>query len=363
MPSLSMSALQRDYPWTSYPLVAAAPMRLITLAPLAVEASKAGGLGFIGTGEDLSTLDRTLDHAASLVREDQTLSHVYGETGVLPVGFGVLNWGANLDLAVAAVEKWTPAAVWLFAPYEMHHLTGWTSKLRLCGKRKTKIWIQVGTVTDALSVAKTCDPDVIVVQGHDAGGHGLERGASIVTLLPEVKDCLRSHGLNHISLVAAGGIGDGRGVAASLVLGAEGVALGTRLLATPQAEIPKGYQNAVLKAKDGGVSTIRTKIYDQLRGTTEWPRLYGGRGVINQSFLDYNAGLCMEENKKLYEEHTKLGDSGFGLQGRLTTYAGTVVGLVKSVKDAGDVVQEVRQDALKCLQEAVLSFPNPKSHL
>lgn len=358
-----MSRLQRDYPWTSYPLIAAAPMRLITLAPLAVEVSKAGGLGFIGGGNDLSTLDRVLDHAASLIQNDRNLNCIWKDTGILPVGFGVLNWGADLDLALAAVEKWAPAAVWLFAPREVQDLVEWTKRLRSHGKRKTKIWIQMGTVADALVVAKACNPDVLVVQGNDAGGHGLEVGASIVTLLPEIRDHLHDHGLGSIPLVAAGGIGDGRGAAASLVLGAEGVTLGTRLLATPEAEIPRGYQDAVLEARDGGINTTRTKVYDQLRGTTEWPKAYGGRSVINQTILDHRAGLSMEENKKLYEEYSKKGDEGFGPQGRLTTYAGTVVGLIKCVKSAGDVVQEVRQDALKYLKEAITSLQSPEAKL
>ena len=145
-------------------------MRLICLASLAVEVSKAGGLGFIGAGNDLSTLDQNLEHAANLIRGDRKLYCIYKETGILPVGFGVLNWGADLDLAIAAVRKLTPAAVWLFAPREVQDLEKWASKLRLHGKRKTKIWVQTGTVSDASTIARTCNPDVLVVQGSDAGG-------------------------------------------------------------------------------------------------------------------------------------------------------------------------------------------------
>ena len=347
-----MPSIQEDCPWATLPLIAAAPMRLICLAPLAVEVSKAGGIGFIGAGSDLQELDRHLAHAADLIRGDQKLQRIYEDSGVLPVGFGVLNWGADLELVAAAVEKWTPAAVWFFAPRELQHLDEWTTRLRSTGRRKTKIWIQVGTVTDAVEIAKTCRPDVLVVQGADAGGHGLEQGASIVTLLPEVVDSFRERRLDGITVIAAGGIADGRGVAAALVLGATGAVLGTRLLATPEAQISKGYQDAVLEAKDGGIYTIRTKVYDQLRGTTEWPGRYGGRAVINQSYLDHTAGVSMEENKRLYEEFLKQGDQGWGSKGRLTTYAGTVVGLVTTVKPAGDVVREVQRDTVRHLEKA-----------
>ncbi len=77
---------------------------------------------------------------------------------------------------------------------------------------------------------------------------------------------------------------DGRGVAASLVLGASGVCLGTRFLATPEAAISKGYKNAVVEAKDGGVTTTRTTVYDKIRGTIGWPESYNARGVLNQSY-------------------------------------------------------------------------------
>lgn len=338
-------------------------MRLICLAPLATEVTKAGGLGFIGGGSDLGSLDGHLGDAAVLVRQDHNLARLYDDTGVLPVGFGVLTWGADLDVAAAAVEKWVPAAVWLFAPREVHNLAVWTRRLRASGRGKTSIWIQIGTVMEALEVARSCQPDVLVVQGQDAGGHGLELGASIVTLLPEVRDTLLDHGFGDIPLVAAGGIGDGRGAAAALVLGADGVVLGTRLLATEEAQISREYQQAVVDAKDGGINTVRTKVYDYLRGITAWPRRYGGRSLINQSFLDHAAGFPLEENKKLYEKCLERGDKGWGPQGRLTSYAGTGVGLIKSVKDAGEVVREVQQDASRHLKNSSRLLQSLKAHL
>ena len=131
---------------------------------------------------------------------------------------------------------------------------------------RSKVWIQVGTVSDALEAVTTCEPDVLVVQGSDAGGHGLERGASIITLLPEVVDALKAIGRSDVALVAAGGVMDGRGVAASVALGASGATLGTRFLASEEANIAKGYQDDVLQSRDAGISTVRSKVYDTLRG-------------------------------------------------------------------------------------------------
>src|SRR5437763_563577 len=73
-------------------------------------------------------------------------------------------------------------------------------------------------------------PDVLVMQGLDAGGHGWEKGAGVISLVPEAVDALEENGFAHIHVLAAGGIVDGRGVAAALALGAEGVVMGTRFL-------------------------------------------------------------------------------------------------------------------------------------
>jgi len=146
---------------------------------------------------------------------------------------------------------------------------------------------------------------------------------------------------------------DGRGTAAALTLGAAGVTMGTRYLASPEANLAPGYQAAVLRASDGGVTTERGKLYDSLRGTTDWPARYGGRGVLNASWWDAGRGMGFEENKRLYEASlAEGGDAGWGEGGRLTTYAGSGVGLVREVKGAGAITAEVREDARRILRRA-----------
>ena len=228
----------------------------------------------------------------------------------------------------------------------------WTDGVREASRGKTKIWIQVGTVGMAVEVARSCRPDVLVIQGSDAGGHGLVQSSSIITLLPECADTLEKDGFGNIPLIATGGIVEGRAVAAAIALGASGVCMGTRFLATPEAVISKGYQEAVIKATDGGVSTARTTLYDQLRGTPGWPKVYNGRGVLNQSFWDHEKGMKEAENTKLYEEAVKLGDAGWGDQGRMTTYAGTGIGLIHKSMPAGEIVAEVLRDSKECLVKA-----------
>ncbi|KAF1971421.1 inosine monophosphate dehydrogenase [Bimuria novae-zelandiae CBS 107.79] len=338
--------LKKDYPWTQTPLVVSAPMRLIALADMAVEVSKAGGLGFISSGTDTSTLAHELQAATSLLQHCTLPT----ESDTLPLGIGFINWSADLATALPLIRKYRPAAVWFFAPSSLSSLQEWTAQTRAASPH-TKIWIQIGSVREALDAVSHAAPDVLVVQGTDAGGHGLARGASLFTLLPEVHDALcqqqaaQSTSSSMPVLAAAGGITEGRGAAAALTLGAAALVLGTRFLAAPEARISHGYRAAILSAVDGGQCTVRTNVYDKLRGTTGWAATHNARGVINRSYSDAVAGMSEDENKRAYEREVEKGDDGWGVEGRMTTYAGSGVGLIKTVQPAGEIVREVREGA------------------
>lgn len=267
--------------------------------------------------------------------------------GTLPVGIGFINWGADLKQALPVVAKFKPSAIWFFAPSSLAELRDWTAKCRTASP-ESKIWVQVGSVREAGDVATECRPDVLVVQGTDAGGHGLAQGAGLVSLLPEVSDRIAELLPNENDgpvLIAAGGIAERRGAAAALVLGASGVVMGTRFLASHEAVLAKGYQDEVLRASDGGQTTVRTKVWDNARGTTGWAATHNGRGIVNRTYTDALGGLTDDDNKRLYEEDMKKGDEGWGVDARLCTYAGSAVGLVKEVKSAGEIVREVREGA------------------
>lgn len=344
MASRHIQSLKAHYPWATGPLIVSAPMRLIATPPLAIEVSRAGGLGFLGVGTDISKFSPWLNEASSTLDSSPIAN---SSTGILPIGVGFICWGIDLltTLSVFSSAPSKPAAAWLFAPRSPQDLVLWTEGIRQATNNKTKIWIQVGTVAMAIDVAKSCKPDVLVIQGADAGGHGLAQSSSIISLLPECVDALAREGFGDIPLIAAGGIMNGRGAAAALTLGASGACMGTRFLATPEAVISQGYKNAVVEAKDGGVTTARTTVYDRIRGTIGWPETYNARGVLNQSFWDNGKGMSDEVNKRLYEEEMKKGDAGWGNQGRMTTYAGTGVGLVQKIQPAGDIVRKVLKDA------------------
>ncbi|KAF1945410.1 oxidoreductase 2-nitropropane dioxygenase [Clathrospora elynae] len=335
--------LKQDYPWIQTPLVVGAPMRLIALADLAVEVSKAGGIGFIGAGTDTSSLSTYFQHAQRLLGA----SALATKNGTMPIGVGFINWGADIDVAVSLIQKYRPAAVWFFAPSSTASLMQWTEKSReACPE--TKVWVQVGSVQEAMGAVRETKPDVLVVQGTDAGGHGLAQGAGLISLVPEVCDAVETYfsrdggaGGERPVIIAAGGIAEQRSAAAAMTLGASGVVLGTRLLASYEANISKGYRDEVLRASDGGQTTVRTKVYDTLRNTN-WAATHNARGVINKTYFDAMDGMGEEENRRLYTEETNKGDAGWGVENRMTTYAGSAVGLVKEVKGAGEIVREMR---------------------
>jgi nitronate monooxygenase len=336
-------ALKAVYPWISTPLIIGAPMRIFAGPDLAVAVTRAGGIGFMGPGAKPTDLDAILSQAKTLLG-----TSVPSRNSLLPIGIGFQTFSADLLLASQAIQKYRPCAVWLFAPRDgQKELDEWSKKVRNVSPG-TKIWIQVGSVSDAVAAARSAaPPDVLVLQGSDAGGHGLAKGAGIISLLPEVADEL---GESNIPLIAAGGIADGRGVAAALSLGAAGAVMGTRFLAAKEARVSKGYQGDIVRVKDGGQNTARTTLYDELAGRTDWPPEYDGRNVVNQSILDHSEGVDFEENKKRYQEATKKGDDGWGENGRLTSYVGSAVGLVREVVGAEVIVKTVRNEAVASLE-------------
>jgi nitronate monooxygenase len=316
---------------------------------LASAVTIAGGLGMIGGLSNMDDARKELCIASETFASHPALS----SSTVLPVGVGFLPFVLKLEDVLPVIEEFKPAVVWLFAAKELDHYAEWAAATRKISP-ESKIWIQVGSVAAALQVAKTAKPDVLCLQGADAGGHGFERGAGIVSLVPEASDTLAREKFSHISLVASGGIADGRGIAAALTLGAQGVVMGTRFLASKEVIVHPKYRAAVLEASDGGQVTTRSKLFDQLRGPNLWPELYDGRSLVIKSHDDFVNGVSLEDIQKLHNEAIVGGDKGFdtGLQGRAAIWAGTGVGLVNKVEGAGEIVKTVRLEAKQILSTA-----------
>lgn len=317
-------------------------------APLATAVSQAGGLGFIGSLNDMSQLRTQLEQARETFKASFNDSIKTSPT--LPLGVGILAFICKIEDAVPVIAEYKPTIVWLFAAKELEDYKEWAEKLRQASPQ-TKIWVQVGNVGAALTVAKIARPDALCLQGADAGGHGFKAGSGIISLLPEATDALRREGLGHMPLLASGGIADGRGVAAALALGAAGAVMGTRFLASKEVSIHPTAQAAILEAEDGGQATKRSKLFDQLEGPNIWPGAYDGRSLLMRSFDDYANGVSLEEIQTLHSEALKHNDRGYatGGNGRAAIWAGTGVGLVKGIEEAVDILQSVRREYMQAI--------------
>ncbi|KAK3115194.1 hypothetical protein LTR53_005698 [Teratosphaeriaceae sp. CCFEE 6253] len=335
-------SLQQRLPWTQSPLIINAPMGGHAGAALAIAVTKAGGHGQIGAVADMNDL------ASHLARVEQALPRY---NGLLPIGVGLLPFIIDLDDALPVLEKYKPAVVWLFAAKELADYAVCAAQIRRVIPG-VQIWVQVGSVAAALAVAEDCKPDVMCVQGLDAGGHGFEKGAGIVSLFPEVADALTTAGHDSTPLVAAGGIADGRGAAAAFALGAQGVVMGTRFLSAPETQLHPIYRKAVLAAHDGGQTTVRAKLFDELRGPNMWPLSYDGRSIVMESWIEHADGSGIEEIRRLHAEAGKAEDGGYGVDGRGRTamWAGTGVGLVRKEQPAAEIVEEVRRQVVEVLE-------------
>jgi len=203
-----------------------APMDLVSNARLATAVSAAGGLGLIGGG---------YGEEAWLKRE---LSAVKDER----IGVGFITWSLAkqphlLDLAL----EYRPVAVML----SFGDVTPFASRIKAAGAR---LICQVQTVAQA-KAALAAGADVLVAQGSEAGGHGMSRGT--FALVPAVVDIAGG-----VPVAAAGGVSDGRGLAAALMFGADGVLVGTRFYATEEAGGFIAAKEAIRDAR--GDSTIRS---------------------------------------------------------------------------------------------------------
>ncbi|OSS54852.1 hypothetical protein B5807_00770 [Epicoccum nigrum] len=354
-----MPSLQESLPWISTPLILNAPMAGSAGGALAAAVTLAGGLGMIGstsnmavTRRELAIAREALDKSPPVISTSTTKDTAAAPT--LPIGIGFLAFLTDLASAAQVVAEHRPAVVWLFAAKQIGDYSAWAEAMRSASP-SSRICVQTGSVGDAVEIASSARPDALCVQGADAGGHGLVRGAGIISLLPEAADALAAAGHASISLLAAGGIADGRAVAAALALGAHGVVMGTRFLASTEATPHPVVQASVLEASDGGQVTVRSTLFDQLGGPNIWPQGYDGRSLAVKSYREFGEGESLGSIQERYRSAVGEGDKGFktGLQGRAAIWAGTGVGLVKEMRGAGEIVEGVRAEARGRLAAAV----------
>jgi nitronate monooxygenase len=193
----------------------------------------------------------------------------------------------------------------------------------------------MGHVMDAVEVRA----DVVVAQGAEAGGHGALRGT--VTFVPEAANYLAEHAPDTL-LLAAGGIADGRGLAASLVLGADGVLVGTRLWASREALVLEGHHQAIVETDGDG--TLRTTVADIAR-QIPWPRGFTAR-IRRNTFTDRWHGRELELERKLAVEGPRYRQAfAAGDPENTGVWFGEAAGLINSIDPAAEIIESMVNDA------------------
>jgi nitronate monooxygenase len=237
--------------------VVLAPMGGVSGGALAAAVARAGGLGLIGCGYGDS-------RAGYGSRE--WIAAQFEAAGNEAVGAGFITWSLarQPDLLDIIIERGADPVFLSFGDP-----SPFIPRIRRAGR---KLILQVSSLEEARQ-ARSLGADVIVAQGSEAGGHG-STGRSLFTLLPAVVDAVAP-----VPVLAAGGVSDGRGLAAAIMLGAEGVLVGTRLFATEEALGNSAMKQRLVEAS--GDDTLRTRAFDIVRGF-EWPAQYTGRAIANE---------------------------------------------------------------------------------
>jgi nitronate monooxygenase len=278
-----------------------APMDLVSGGRLAAAVSGAGGFGIIGGGYGNEIwLTRELDAA-----------------GDARVGVGFITWSMArqprlLDLVL---ERKPPAIMLSFGDIRPH-----VDKIRHAG---ALLICQVQTLAQAKDAASN-GADILVAQGAEAGGHGISR--STFPFVPAVADAVPS-----VPLVAAGGVADGRGLAAALMLGADGVLVGTRFYASQEADGFAAAKDRIVTAD--GDRTIRGILFDIARGNV-WPAPYSGRLLRNdfsERWQGREAELLQNQAEEVPRYAAARADGDFNVAGVI---AGEAVDLIGDIPTA-----------------------------
>ncbi len=306
-----------------HPIISA-PMAFAAGGKLAAAVTAAGGLGLIGGG---------YGDALWLERE-------FAEARNSRIGCGFITWSlAKRPVLLELVLAHLPAAVMLsfgspvpFAP----RIKGAGAKL-IC---------QVQNMEHARA-AVDIGADIIVAQGAEAGGHGLVRAT--FTLVPEIADYLAKAAPATV-LVAAGGIADGRGLAAALMLGADGALIGSRFWASEEALVHAAFHKAAIEVD--GDATIRTTVVDMVR-KIDWPKPFTARimktGFVNEWHgreAELAESALAEREANRYLTAMQSGDPD-----NTGVWVGEAAGLIHEVRPAADLLQKIAEDAEHLLKD------------
>lgn len=290
-----------------YPIIQGG-MAWVADSNLAAAVSNAGGFGIIGTGSATADIvKKEIDNCRRLTDK--------------PFGVNVMLMSPNADEVIDLIIEEKPAGITTGAGNPAKYM----DRLKEAG---IKVIPVVPTVALAQRMEKL-GADAVIAEGTEAGGHIGE--LTTMVLVSQVAEAL------NIPVIAAGGVADGRGIAASFALGAEGVQIGTRFICSEECNIHQNYKDAVLKAKD------RDAV------VTGRPTGHPVRTLKNKLAKKY---LKMEKEGASPEELEKLGAGALRLavvegdKDGGSFMAGQSAAMVREIKPCKDIVEEISKQAL-----------------
>ena len=293
-------------------------MAQIARHELASAVSNAGGLGIIASGgmsieqirEEIVNCKKHTDKpfAVNLMLMMHNINEIIDV--VIDEGVGIVTTGAGTP------RKYMP-------------------KLKEAG-------IKVIPVIPSVKAAKKMEElgcDAVVVEGMEAGGHVGE--STTMALLPQVTSAV------NIPVIAAGGIADGRGVAAAYCLGASGVQMGTVFLATEECPVSENYKNAILEAVDTSTTLTGTKFGAPVRGIkNELTKRYHELEEKSSTLMELEELTLGSLRKAAYEGDVENG----------SIMSGQIAGLVNEIRPVKDVIEGIFEEAQKVLEETKIEF-------
>jgi len=282
-------------------------MAHISDARLAAAVSNGGGLGIISSASgNVDTISKEIDLARELTDK--------------PFGVNIMLMGENIDEIAALVAKKRVAVVTTGAGNPERYIPMWKDA-----------GIKVIPVIASSALAKLVErsgADAIVAEGGESGGHVGEM--TTMALVPQVADNV------NIPVIAAGGIADGRGLAASLMLGASAVQMGTRFLTAYECKISREYKEKVLKANDTSTIVTGRRLGHPVRSIkSPFSRGYARLEYTNISDDDLE-NLARGSLKAAVTD----GDSKKGC-----FLAGQISGMVNKEQYASEIISEIISEA------------------
>ena len=298
-----------------------APMGGSAGGALAAAVSNAGGLGLIGGG--------TGNH--------DWLEEQFAAAGNQRVGCGFITWGlAKNPQLLDLVLGHSPAAIML----SFGDAGQFIPRIKNAG---IPVICQVQTVARAREAVRQ-GADIIIAQGGEAGGHGSSRAT--LPLVPAVVDAVLASG-EDVLVVAAGGIADGRGLAAALMLGASGVLIGTRFHVSAESLATPATKTQIVQSS--GDDTLRTRVFDIAR-EAPWPVEFTGRALANRFSAAWHgreAALDADDGEKArYGAMQKQEDFATAV-----VWAGEAIDLIHSVEPAGETLTRIVAQAEAALAQ------------